>query len=109
MKEQIGTNLAKGLGIGFEDELGSVNRSIANSLNKTMTVMTSASLDSPTTSGVQFDYNSIATGLIDALSGIEMKSVVQLDGKTVAETTAPFMEKALSSRAARANRKLGYT
>ena len=109
MKEQIGTNLAKGLGIGFEDELGSVNRSIANSLSKTMTVMTSASLDSPTTSGVQFDYNSIATGLIDALSGIEMKSVVQVDGKTVAETTAPFMEKALSTRTARANRKLGYT
>lgn len=109
MKEQIGTNLAKGLGIGFEDELGSVNRSIANSLNKTMTVMTTASLDTPTTSGVQFDYNSIATGLIDALSGIEMKSVVQVDGKTVAETTAPFMEKALSTRTARANRKLGYT
>ncbi|NLC41068.1 MAG: phage tail tape measure protein [Clostridiaceae bacterium] len=109
MKEQIGTNLAKGLGIGFEDELGTVNKSIANSLDKTMTVMTSASLDSPTTSGVQFDYNSIATGLIDALSGIEMRSVVQLDGKTVAEPTAPFMEKALSSRAARASRKLGYT
>ena len=109
MKEQIGTNLAKGLGIGFEDELGTVNKSISNSLDKTMTVMTSASLDSPTISGVQFDYNSIVAGLIDALSGIEMKSVVQVDGKTVAETTAPFMEKALSTRTARANRKLGYT
>ena len=108
MKEQIGTNLAKGLGIGFEDELGTVNRSIANSLDKTMTVMSSASLDGPSYSqGPEFDYNQLSSVLVGALSKLNITSNVNVDGKTIAQTTAPFMEKELNSISRRANRRLG--
>ena len=109
MKEQIGSNLAKGLGIGFEDELGTVNKSISRSLDKTMTVMTRATMDTPTASPSAIDTQGLAETLLSALSGIELTSVMQVDGKTVAETTAPFMEKALNTRTTRTNRKLGYT
>lgn len=109
MREQIGTNLAKGLGIGFEDELGTVNKSISRSLDKTMTVMTRATMVTPTASPSAIDTQGLAETLLSALSGIELTSVMQVDGKTVAETTAPFMEKALNTRTTRTNRKLGYT
>ena len=54
------------------------------------------------------DYNKLAKAMISALSGVNMTSTLNVDGRTLAKTTAPFMSDEINKIDYRANRKLGY-
>ena len=54
------------------------------------------------------DYDRLAGAIVSALSGVQTTTTVQIDGKEVARTTAPFMETELNRRQKFNNRKLGY-
>lgn len=53
------------------------------------------------------DYNQLANTLVSALSGMNMTTAVNVDGRTIAQATAPFMKTAINTLDRRANRKLG--
>lgn len=54
------------------------------------------------------DYNRLAAALVRAMSGMNMVSTVEIDGREVARSTAPFMQSELDIRQQRSNRKLGF-
>lgn len=54
------------------------------------------------------DYVKLASTMVDALSNIEMVNNLNVDGRTMAQATAPFLRPELNKLDARANRKLGY-
>lgn len=54
------------------------------------------------------DYVKLASVMVDALSNIQMVNNMNVDGRTVAQTTAPFMKTELNKLDTRSNRKLGY-
>ena len=54
------------------------------------------------------DYDRLAGAIVSALSGADHTTVVSIDGREVARTTAPFMETELSRRQKMGNRRLGY-
>lgn len=54
------------------------------------------------------DYDRLAGALVKALSSVTHTTVIDVDGKEVARTTAPYMETELNRIQTRANRKLGY-
>ena len=53
------------------------------------------------------DYDKMADAMAIAMSRLEVNSVLELDGRTVARSTAPFMNKEINSLNAKAGRKLG--
>ena len=54
------------------------------------------------------DYDRLASALVKALSSVSHTTIVDVDGKEIARTTAPYMETELNRMQTRANRKLGY-
>lgn len=54
------------------------------------------------------DYDRLASALVKALSSVNTTTTVEVDGREIARTTAPFMETELNRIQTRANRKLGY-
>ena len=82
-----------------------------NSLKGAMKGVTST-IESPSfameTGGGVIDYDRLADALVRSLSGVNMTSTVNLDGKTVARTTAPFMETELNAITKRTSRRQGY-
>ena len=54
------------------------------------------------------DYDRLAGAIVRALSGVNHTTTVNVDGREVARTTAPYMETELNRIQTRANRKLGY-
>lgn len=53
------------------------------------------------------DYSKLATTMIEALSGMNINTEVNVNGKAIAQATAPFMKKEINSLEKRANRALG--
>ena len=103
MADEIGQWIPAGIAEGITGNM--------DSLKGAMKSMTST-IESPSfameTGGGVIDYDRLADALIRSLSGVNMTSTVNLDGKTVAKTTAPFMESELNSITKRTNRKQGY-
>ena len=104
MADEIGQWIPAGIAEGITGNM--------NTLKGAMKGMT-RTIESPsfameTAGGGSIDYDRLADALIRSLSGVNMTSTVNLDGKTVARTTAPFMETELNSITKRANRKQGY-
>lgn len=103
MADEIGQWIPAGIAEGITGNM--------DSLKGAMKGMTST-IESPSfameTGGGVIDYDRLADALIRSLSGVNMTSTVNLDGKTVAKTTAPFMESELNSITKRTNRKQGY-
>lgn len=54
------------------------------------------------------DYDRLAKTMVKALGNVDMTSTIQVDGRTLAQTTAPFMSEEINKIDYRANRKLGY-
>lgn len=53
------------------------------------------------------DYNKLATTMIEALSGMNINTAVNVNGKTIAQATAPFIQTEINSLERRANRARG--
>ena len=56
---------------------------------------------------VSIDYDRMAAAMLKAMTGVEVNTRVDLDGRMVARATAPFMDKEINSINARAGRRLG--
>lgn len=54
------------------------------------------------------DYDRLASAMVRALSAVSHTTTVEVDGREVARTTAPYMESELNRIQRRSNRKLGY-
>lgn len=54
------------------------------------------------------DYRQLAKTLVDALQGMDSTTTVTIDGKAIAQTTAPYMKPVLNTLQNRADRRLGY-
>lgn len=53
------------------------------------------------------DYDALASAIVTALSGVDTSIVMNIDGKRVASTTAPYMNSAINQLQARQARQLG--
>lgn len=53
------------------------------------------------------DYDKLAKTMINALSGMNINTEVNVSGRTIAQATAPFMKTEINSLERRANRALG--
>lgn len=74
----IGENMADGLGVGWDDEMGAVQRQINRSMSDLLPD-TSASVNVSGASGAAGGYTDIGAAITNALSG----AVVYMDGKKV--------------------------
>lgn len=59
-------------------------------------------------SGGGMNYAALATAIVDALTGVDASIVLNVDGRKVADTTAPYMNTAINQLQARQNRQLGF-
>ena len=60
-----------------------------------------------TVQSMGIDYNKLATTMLQALSGMNINTEVNVNGRAIAQATAPFMKKEINSLEKRANRALG--
>lgn len=56
---------------------------------------------------MDIDYNKLAKTMLDALTGININTAVNVDGKTLAQSTAPFMRTEINTIDRRMNRTYG--
>lgn len=56
----------------------------------------------------RMDYNAMAMAIVQALSQAEIRNVVEVDGRAIAESTASHMQNQLNKLQVRSNRALGY-
>jgi phage-related protein len=91
-RDEIGVNLAKGIGVGFSDEMDDVNKEIANAIPTDYDVGVNTTLHNDITSsfnnGVLSQSESIAEAVRDALTGMYVK----LDGDKVGEIVVNKVE-----------------
>ena len=92
MADEIGQWIPAGIAEGITGNMGSLQ----GAMKGMSSTIASPSFAMETGGGV-IDYDRLADALVRSLSGVNMTSTVNLDGKTVAKTTAPFMETELNS------------
>ena len=94
-RDEIGVNLAKGIGVGFEDEMGNVNDTIQKSLPTDLDVLPNLNLNSNTTGnyGISDNYSSLVNALQDALDGMSFK----VDGDKFGELVVDKVERVIYS------------
>ena len=103
MADEIGQWIPAGIAEGITGNMRSL-RTAMRGMTKTIE---SPNLEISAAGGNDIDYDRLANAMVKALSGVEMTSTVQMDGKTVAKTTAPFMQTELNKMSRLSNRKLG--
>ena len=94
-RDEIGVNLAKGIGVGFEDEMGNVNDTIQKSLPTDLNVSPNLNLNSTTTGnyGISDNYSALVNALQDALDGMSFK----VDGDKFGELVVDKVERVIYS------------
>lgn len=94
-RDEIGVNLAKGIGVGFEDEMGNVNDTIQKSLPTDLDVSPNLNLNSNTTGNYGFsdNYSALVSALEDALDGMSFK----VDGDKFGELVVDKVERVIYS------------
>ena len=94
-RDEIGVNLAKGIGVGFEDEMGNVNDTIQKSLPTDLDISSNLNLNSNTTGnyGVSNNYSALVDALQDALDGMSFK----VDGDKFGELVVDKVERVIYS------------
>lgn len=94
-RDEIGVNLAKGIGVGFEDEMGNVNDTIQKSLPTDLDVSPNLNLNSNTTGNYGFsdNYSALVNALEDALDGMSFK----VDGDKFGELVVDKVERVIYS------------
>lgn len=94
-RDEIGVNLAKGIGVGFEDEMGNVNDTIQKSLPTDLDISPNLNLNSNTTGNYGFsdNYSALVNALEDALDGMSFK----VDGDKFGELVVDKVERVIYS------------
>lgn len=99
MRDQVGKYMAQGVGVGFEDETKNVERSMEGDFEYLVAKM-QATVDyerSMTTARVVTQNNSIQSDSDDNIdateSNVTIKVPVIIEGKEVAEVSAPYSDK----------------
>jgi phage-related minor tail protein len=59
-------------------------------------------------SGGSINYTALAAAIVSALTEVDTSIVLNIDGKNVADTTAPYMNTAINKLQARQERQLGF-
>ena len=59
-------------------------------------------------SGGGINYTALASAIVSALTEVDTSIVLNIDGKNVADTTAPYMNTAINKLQARQERQLGF-
>ena len=92
-RDEIGANLAKGIGVGFEDEMGNVNDTIQKSLPTDLDVSPNLNLNSNTTGnyGISDNYSALVNALQEALEGMSFK----VDGDKFGELVVDKVERVI--------------
>lgn len=89
-RDEIGANLAKGIGVGFEDEMGNVNDTIQKSLPTDLDVSPNLNLNSNTTCNYGISDN-LVNALQEALEGMSFK----VDGDKFGELVVDKVERVI--------------
>lgn len=95
-RDEIGVNLAKGIGVGFEDEMSNVNDTIQKSLPTDLDISSNLNLDNSTNgSGYSSnnDYSYLIDALKEALDGMSFK----VDGDKFGELIVDNVERVVYS------------
>ena len=94
-RDEIGVNLAKGIGVGFEDEMGNVNDTIQKSLPTDLDISSNLNLNSNNIGnyGVSNNYSALVDALQDALDGMSFK----VDGDKFGELVVDKVERVIYS------------
>ena len=94
-RDEIGVNLAKGIGVGFEDEMGNVNDTIQNSLPTDFDVSSNLNLNNTTTGsyGISDNYSILVDAFKEALDGMSFK----VDGDKFGELIVDKVERVIYS------------
>ena len=103
MADEIGRWIPEGIAEGITGNMRGLKMAVAGMTSTISTPDVSAAALEP--AGINYDM--LADVLVKALSQVEMTSTVQLDGREVAKSTAPFMETALNKLTVRSNRRQG--
>lgn len=118
MRDTVGNYLAQGIGVGFIDEMDSVNKDIVKSLetttgsiqdalsmetSKQLAFETMATQDFSTTLGTF--QNSILGAVQEMLNSISIENNFIVDGEAVATGVTPLVDSNLNSIAERSNRQ----
>ena len=90
MKKEVGAYLAKGIGIGFTDEMKHVASQMQDSIPTSFDTSVNATGASATASGV-LDYDSIVMAFKDALYGVKIEMDDEQMGKFVDKTTSALL------------------
>lgn len=90
-RDEVGSNMAKGIGIGFEEEMQDVNDTIQSSLPTDFDI--SPSVNVSNSSGLNSGYSNLVNALKDALNGMAFK----VDGDKFGELVINNVEKVVYS------------
>lgn len=101
MRDEVGKNLALGIGVGFTEEMSKVTNSMASAIP--------SDFDSNLKINTNSSYGS--TGTNSRIANNEIYTIIQvpvnIEGKKVAEVTAPYNNKIQGSELAIAGRNVG--
>ena len=85
-RDQIGKNLALGIGVGFEDEMEDVTRQMQDAMPTSLDVDANVGVNGSTAGG--FAYSEMFNAFMDALSQMKIELDDEVAGKFVEKTVA---------------------
>ena len=111
MRDLVGTNIIKGISVGMDNESTDLNKTAINNMQDlysslrgavdTETARTTATVASNTV----INNNSVVNNANDGTNKeITLHNVINLDGRVIAETTAPYMDTQLGNMQSRRER-----
>lgn len=109
MADEIGKYIPSGVAMGIKNNMDVLKRTARDMADVPLNSITvPSSIGVSGSGGAAINYDNLAAALKNALTGVEVSSTLQVDGKEVARTTAPFMQGEMNAMTRRANRRLGY-
>lgn len=90
MRDQVGKMLAQGIGVGFDQEMPSINADISRTLDSTVNV----SRDSTKTKESSINYNNKLDGVIYEIQSLKNALAnlsINMDGKQVGRAVTPYV------------------
>ena len=85
-RDEIGTNLAKGIGIGFEEEMEDVNKDIANAIPTEFDTNVTTNFGSSATGGSLSNYDNMVNAFKEALQDVKVVMNGEQMGEFVTDT-----------------------
>lgn len=98
-RDMVGANIAKDIGVGFMQSMPNVQTAMSKSVSTLQSSMSTPSLS--------YGNSPMQSAFASALGNANITVISEIDGKVVAQTTAPFMNKEINAITMRNNRKLG--